>query len=140
MKPAWMTPERKDNRATGNRHEKRIGKMLGKEARAQPGSGAISGLKGDFDWWGTENDGMTAVKIEAKSSIQAGKKSFSIKKSWLEKIFVEAVSNGMIPMMLFEILGMPGSVPRDWALVPVTDKKTLKKIIRTLSRRSGGRT
>lgn len=78
-----------------NMQEKRIAKKLG--GKTQPASGAlpIASLKSDVKVTNSEN---WKVLVSAKTSMvknyQAGKRSFTLKKEWLEEVKHQAFEGG----------------------------------------------
>ena len=91
----------------GRASEQRLARQLG--GRARPGSGAMEGAKGDI--------AFGAVLLEAKSTIN---QTISLKKSWLDKIGMEARSEGKMPALAVSFI-MPDGSPimgGEWVLIP----------------------
>lgn len=87
-----MTNNKKSTRYYSDRHEKRTAKNIG--AKVQTSSGSSSFLKGDVI--------STKCLIECKTSTSE-KKSFSIKKEWLEKLEEQCFAMGKKhPILVFD--------------------------------------
>lgn len=77
-------------------------------ARLTPGSGNITGAKGDCV--------IPELLIECKSTVHA---SLSIKKSWLEKITREALARNRAPAVTLSFVDASGQARSgDWIAIP----------------------
>ena len=85
-KPNYLLPD------TPKRKSQRQEKRLAKEGFLVPASGALWNLKGDVSF--------KDFLVEAK---RTDKKSISVKKGWLTKIFEEAINEGKTPGIEIEI-------------------------------------
>lgn len=87
--------------------EKRSAKRLG--VRAQPGSGATEGAKGDIK--------LPTLLVECKST---QKESFSLKREWLHKIYKEAREVNREPVLQIMFVDNMGRAEDqdDWVVIP----------------------
>lgn len=97
----------RDKGAHGRKAEKKTAKRLG--GKLQPGSGALDGAKGDFT--------VNRFLIENKATED---ESFTLKQSWLLKIYSEALACGKVPALSFQFVRPSGqSETRDrWVAIP----------------------
>ena len=104
----------KNTNKSSNKHgtlsEKRVAKDLG--MKLTPGSGALSGAKGDaynIDY-----------RMESKSTI---KESLSLKRAWLTKINNEARETNRHPALSLSFVNPDGSPKHngDWVMIPKED-------------------
>jgi hypothetical protein len=94
----FSTGARKDH---GTTSEKRV--VVGLKGRLTPGSGAMVGAKSD----GTTTLKGIEFRIEAKATIH---QSISLKKSWLNKIGVEARETGRVPLLTLSFVDDTGEL------------------------------
>src|SRR4051812_45976252 len=106
--------ERYSKRVHGTKSERRIARGL--KARAQPGSGAITGLKGDSS--------LANLLIESKSTVHG---SISLQKKWLDKITREALAQNKSPALTLSFVrGSGESLPGgDFLVIPLWLAKNL---------------
>lgn len=115
----------KNHKDKSDKHEKRIAKKL--KGQVQRGSGAVRHRRGDVK--------LKELLVECKRTDQVG---ISIKRQWIEKITMEAVSTGKTPAISLEFgindkdlkaknLGGGASatkltfpIERDWIAVPAS--------------------
>lgn len=115
--PSYFLADNKhDHRKESDKHEKRMAKRLG--GKTQRGSGAVRHRRGDVK--------TVEMLVECKRTDREG---ISIKRSWVEKITMEATNTGKIPAIALEFgdnkPGVHRSGPRfpidkDWMAVPTS--------------------
>lgn len=108
-------PQRYQAIETPERQERRMAAALG--GRRQPGSGSSAYAKGDVCAHAGDLTGPVGFLVECKQTVHA---SLAIQWAWLAKITGEALAQGKIPALDFEVLGGPpaGGVERQWVAVP----------------------
>ena len=115
-----MAASKGSTRYVSDRHEKRTAKEIG--AKVQTSSGSSAFLKGDLF---TEQ-----CLIECKTCMTE-KKSFSIKKEWLEKIDEQAFQmRKKYPILAFDF--------GDGENYYIVNEKTMKKLIELLEKEEAG--
>ena len=109
-----MSVDRNSTRYASDKHEKRTAKNLG--VKQQKSSGSSPFLKGDVV--------SEKCLIECKTALSE-KKSFSIKKEWLDKINEQCFAMGKrFPILAFDF--------GDGDNFYILDEKTMKKFIEFL--------
>lgn len=110
-----------------NMQEKRIAKKLG--GKIQPASGAlpIASLKSDVKVTNSEN---WKVLVSAKTSMvknyQAGKRSFTLKKEWLEEVKHQAFEGGYD----FGVVSISFDNRKDFYIVEDVDFENMLKALK----------